>query len=206
MLFLWILLAVVLLLVFILFINVNLVIEYKGGLRIFVRVLFVKINLERFRQKKITDTTVEKKKKEPVAESEEKNKKKNKKSVFEFLSLVTDIIKELLKNSAKYTKIKLCYANITVASDDAAKTAMLYGAVCQGLYYVTELLTHFTKFKKDYKKIKVVSDFTSEEIKYDFKLVLTVKPVHLLIVGKKLIPIFINKQNKKSRKEVIPNE
>lgn len=206
MLFLWILLAVVLLLVFILFVNVNLIIEHKEEFRFFVRVLFVKINLEQFKKKKSTDMTVEKKNKEPIPQTEEKSKKKNKKSVFEFLSFVADIIKSILKNFAKYAKIKLCYANISVASDDAAKTAMLYGIVCQGLYYVTELLTHFTKFKKNYKKIKVVSDFTSEEIKYDFKLVITLKPVHLLIIGIKLIPIFTNKQNKKSRKEVIPNE
>ena len=60
---------------------------------------------------------------------------------------------------------------ISVGTPDAAKTGILYGAVCQGVAYLTEVLDHVTNVKKTKKsEISVSADFVSGKTVADINI------------------------------------
>ena len=73
-----------------------------------------------------------KKKKKQKQKKAEKPQKKEKKSIEDIISLVKlliEIAKKVLEKTWRYIRIKTeCY-DITVGTDDAAKTALIYGGV-----------------------------------------------------------------------------
>ena len=86
----------------------------------------------------------------------------------------------------KKVVIKKFRLNVTVASDDAAETALLYGGVCGVLYPVVGFLETVMDFRED--NMKIVCDYESEKPKLDFFAEVNIRVVHLLIAVFKIIP------------------
>lgn len=132
--------------------------------------------------------------KDLVAEKPESVSKKEKKklSPSEILSLasyILDLIKAVLGEFARYARLKLCRVKISIGTDDPAQTALLYGTVSSALYTAFEFLDSFMTVKKNYKNIGVAPDFTSDGCKFDFKVVLKIKIIHLLLAFIHISPI-----------------
>lgn len=89
-------------------------------------------------------------------------------------------IKKLLKHIS-IEKVKL---GITVASNDAAKTAIDYGIVCQAVYPVMALLNDFANVK--FKEINVTSDFVAQKPSFRFGATVKLQIFYLLVTAIKL--------------------
>ena len=84
----------------------------------------------------------------------------------------------------KTVKFRKVEVGITVASDDAAKTAIEYGAVCSAVYPVLSLL--YSKANIKYKQIDIKSDFNTEKSIFMISLTVNLQIIFLIITGIKV--------------------
>ncbi len=85
--------------------------------------------------------------------------KNNKELIFDILSLFKELCLKF-SQILKHVRVKKLEVDLKIASDDAAKTAILYGNACSLVYSVVALLKSASDF--DHKKITVSADFSSE--------------------------------------------
>lgn len=129
-----------------------------------------------------------KKKKDKQARTADRTAKKpqKKKGVAELLDLVCmllDALKSLGKSFGKHFEIEVVKLRITVGSEDAAQTALLYGTAVQALAYLLEWLSMLTNLrikKQNRGDVLVEADFTSEQIQADLHLIFKLRVWHLL--------------------------
>lgn len=103
------------------------------------------------------------------------------------------ILKRVLKllKRFKFKKFKL---NLTVASDDAANTAIEYGAVCSAVYPVIALLE--TQISLKSKKVSINADFDKTKPEFDFSVSITAKLINFIIAFIAVIFEFLKLQRK----------
>lgn len=136
---------------------------------------------------------------EPAAEQkpEKQKKQKSKKSakpgkkekqsiedIVALVKLLIEIAKKVLEKTWRYIRIKIERYDITVGTDDAAKTALIYGGVSQATSYLFTLLDETAHFRVKRKApVNVGVDFLSAEtranVQMDFRLCLW----HILSIG-----------------------
>lgn len=107
-------------------------------------------------------------------------------------------IKKLLRH-INICKVRL---NITVASSDAARTAIDYGLVCQAVYPVTAMLGSVADVS--FKEINVKSDFESEKCDFSFSATVKLQIFYLLIAVFKIFSEyknFVTEKNENERKQ-----
>lgn len=170
-----ILFSILLLLTLILFIRIKVIIDYKGeDIKLDLRILGIPIRILPRKQKrkklKLSDYSYKnqqkKKTKKPKTEKKkkEKVKVKEKQPLSEAIPTIADIVKHLLKKFFGHLRIDVTEIKITVGSDDAAKTAIMFGIVNQAAAALFDLLSTITNVKKNRKnEIAVYADFTAEK-------------------------------------------
>jgi hypothetical protein len=104
-----------------------------------------------------------------------------------------------IKYLFKKTVIKKLNLHITVAGDDAAKTAIEYGGICAIIYPVVAFLETLMTVKKD--DIKIECDYENKTPKIYMFINIKIRVITLLILALKLLPAL-----KKFIKEVKGNE
>lgn len=206
MIFLYILLGLVLFLALILSLRGTVAIAYDGELSLSVRVLFVKINILPKKDKRKKVHSMSKKKSEKLRErlekkkekkrqaklekkraKEEKKKNAKKKTISEILTGVTEIV-ELVKLIAGkffgHLKIKVVRFNIKVASDDAATTAIAYGAINSVIATLYPFIESSKNIKTPNKKnFNIYTDFLSETPEADVKILLSIRVWQIVDLG-----------------------
>ena len=197
----WIFLSVMAALFLIAICPLNVVLSYSGDLTLYLQVLFVKIaiipqkiNKPRKKRSPRAKKTV-KKKPSPAKSAQKKAEKKSfvQRIAGEFqevhlakqgggitsvLALVRGIAGVMLKYTGKTLRVRAHRIDICVGSDDAAKTAMLYGAISQALSYTTEFLRTHMHFKV--RTIAVRADYTAEQTTADIKLTFSIRIYQVL--------------------------
>lgn len=191
-------------------ISADLVIDYGEKLKIYARVLFIKIRILPGRKKKarpfffsakgyrkrLLKLEEKKRKKELKAEQktsqkdkhkfkkegEEKPESGEKKDLLSKVSFITDIVKVLLETFGRHLRIKAARLHITVATGDAAKTAILYGTISQAAAYLFEILNRVTNFTYKKEEFSLTADFLSDKIKSDIHLRFRIRVWHLFAV------------------------
>jgi len=182
--------------------------QNEGIMVSYVRVLFLKFNiispkenppatplsarkLQKIRKKQLLkQIRADQKKKRKLQKKKKKSVKKDKpvaeqkkKGAKDYLSLLdefSDALFKLLSTFSGHIKIKTARLLITVATPDAAKTAMLYGLVSQSLAYVTELLRNYTDYKPSVRdNIGVYADFCKEKTVLDLDIKMRIRVWHL---------------------------
>ncbi len=155
----WVLIAVILILLVVLFLPINLNIFYNGNFCISVKVLFFKFVI-------------------PLEKDEKKSKKKPKKSVKtkgegfgKKLSNLLDTIKTVKKIALKSISIKLFKAHIKVSTDDPCDTALLFGSVNALCYAIYDIISAHTKVSKT--DIDITADYNGENTEVLFDVVIT---------------------------------
>ncbi|MBQ8005567.1 MAG: DUF2953 domain-containing protein, partial [Clostridia bacterium] len=109
---------------------------------------------------------------------------KEKPPLQETIGFIASLVKYLLKRFFGYLRIDVTKINISVGSEDAAKTAIMYGIINQTLALLLDILGSVTNVKRDYKSdIAVSADFTSEKIKSDIKIAFSLKIYHALFIA-----------------------
>lgn len=118
--------------------------------------------------------------------------------VMGFAGRVLSHIKKLLRH-INICKVKL---DITVATPDAAKTAIDYGTVCQAVYPVAAMLSACAKI--GFKEINVKSDFKSEKCDFGFAATVKMQIFYLIIAAFKIFSEyknFVTEKNENERKQ-----
>ncbi len=186
-----------LIIVGIMLVRVQVIIEADTSARVFLKILFIKIqlfpkeqkqpNLKHYSPKQIAKREAKKKrkadakqrkkaKKEQKKQQEKANapaeKKKKKKmtiaDITELISLVISLAKTFFLRFGKRLRLDLTRIHITVASDDAAKTALQYGAVSAGVACLCEILDSNLNVRPNgVKDITVNADFLHDEPSID---------------------------------------
>lgn len=91
------------------------------------------------------------------------SRKRKKKRAFPELAQITDYVRSAsppIKRLFKKIRIDGLTVDVTVATDDAAKTAIKYGSVCAALYPAVEFLALY--FTVRVNRIRVEADFSRE--------------------------------------------
>lgn len=182
--------VILLLLIAVLFLPISVFIKFKDDFFLKIRFFGFKIfeiEPKKDIQKKPSDDKVSDKKAEKDVSKTSKQiflKLKEKLgfmgAVKELLRFANDLlshIKRLLRN----IKIKRVCLNVTVAADDAATTAIEYGAVCAAVYPVTAALSGCADI--GFKQINVKSDFESKKPDFWFEATASMNVFNLLIAA-----------------------
>lgn len=151
MLWLYILLGILLFILLILLIPIGLKLKYQNKLELWLYIGFVKLRLIPAKPKKL-------KKEKGKSKTEEKQKEHTKKKNIiqeKGLSWLVSLIKKaaelaggVLKDFFKHIIIKKFMLSISVADEDAAKTAVNYGYYCSAVYYAVGIIAGAVKCKK----------------------------------------------------------
>ena len=186
-----IIICIVAIIAFLLSIKVTLRVRYDEKLSVRLKILFVKIQLYPSKKKKkryphsmskkkaqkIKASLKKKPKKEKKKKKKEKEEKYEKDDLISILSIVISFVKNFIKLFAKTIRLKASRLKITVASEEAAQTALTYTAVTQSINVLFPLLDSLKTVKKlpRGKELSVSADFLSEESTLDLDIELYVR-------------------------------
>ena len=196
-----IIIGAILLLIFgICAIRATVTLEYRDELTLAVSVLGIKIGILPKKEKKVDikkysakrfrkllekrERDEEKKRRKKLQKAEKDapaEHKKKSRSVGEIFTLVSDVLSVFFSRFAKHFRVKLARLNVTVASEDAAKTAILYGVAAQGVAYTLEILDRTTnlEYKKD-SEVNVFVDYLGDTPSFDISIAFSMRVWHLL--------------------------
>jgi hypothetical protein len=209
--------------------QVQVIIEAQTSARVYLKILFIKIQLYPQKKKppKLKDYSpkriakrAEKKKKKLEAKLKKKAKKEQKKKkkslqndannavgsqkpkkkmsvsdVVELVSLVLELSKTFFVRFGRRLRLDLTKIHITVGGEDAAKTALTYGAVSAGVSSLCELLDSiFTVKPKGNKDVIVDADFLSETIAVDIIVSASLRVWHALDIALAVAISFVKKK------------
>ena len=90
------------------------------------------------------------------------------------------LVKLLLDKFGKHLRIKVKKLRLTVATGDAASTALVYGGVSQSVAYLLALLNRFSRLKVKKNALAVGADFLSEKTTAEIQISLSVSLAGLL--------------------------
>lgn len=204
---LYILGGILLLLILICLIRVKADLTFDSDIRADLRVLFLRIPLYPAKNKvKLSDYSYRKTKKRRAA-AEEKAKKKAaekqaaaerkaareaagtaKKVTFQDkISLYVDLFRAVYARFLRYFRMDLSRLHITVATGDAAQTAILTGVAAQGVAYICEILDQHTNLKANYRKdVSVQPDYLAEKSRVDCRIVFSIRVGQVLDLSLRL--------------------
>ena len=171
-------------------IKVTLKIRYNESLTVYLKILFVKIQLypskkkkkkyphsmSKRKAKKIKDSLKKKPKKEKK-KKKEKEEKYEKDDLISIISIVISFVKNFIELFAKSIRVKASRIKLTIATEDAAETALTYTAVTQSVNVLFPLLDGLKAVKKlpRGKELSVDADFLSDKSSADVDVELYVR-------------------------------
>ncbi len=195
---------------------------YKDEISLYVRVLFFKFRILPAKEKrgkrrmsekkaaKIRNSLRKKQQKKALAKAEKEKSKaeKKKKNISETISdvkLITDILLAVLKKFFGHLQIKMSRIRMIVATEDAATTAIAYGAITQSLNILLPALESVKNFKRLKKtEIDVRADFLSDSPTFDVKISFSLRVWHIFDVAIAALVKFI--KNKLSNQSQNPED
>ncbi len=198
----YILLACILFLLLLLFIRLRVSLIYNGDVRVYLKILFLRIPLypkkKRVRIRDFSYKNLKKRKKKPREVAKHEATPKKKPSFFERFTTFTDIFTSLYERFLKYFRMDVRRLRITVATGDAAETAVLYGVVSQSLAYLLAFLDRHTNFHPSYRAdIGVYADFIGQKSTADCDLTFSLRVYQLIHLGLKFARVFLTKKQGK---------
>lgn len=202
---------IALFLIFLLSIKATVTIIYCGEVRLYVKVLFLKIKIlpakkkkypksmsakkarkikakrEKKLLKKARKKAEKKKAKEEQKRAEKKGEiKKEKKSAGEILDivwLVSNLIKAVIGKFFSHLRIKVARIRLKIATGDAATTAITYGAITEAINVLFPLIDQIKTVKTPQNKdIDISADFCSEESEIDIEVSFALRVWHLFSI------------------------
>jgi Protein of unknown function (DUF2953). len=178
---LWVILGICLFVLFLLLCPVTVAVDFENEFAAKVGFLFVKVQVfprpEKEQPEKKEKTEKKEKKEKVSAKSkirgilEQKGLSGFLNMIREFASIATDAAKKWISHLV----IDRIYLDVTVADEDAAQAAILYGEVCAGVYTPMGILLTSLKCKEYH--INVVPDFQKKKCEIRFSL-----KIHILLL------------------------
>ena len=185
---LFIVLIVLLFFVFLFTVPVHVTVMADEDVRVWLRVLLIRIPIFPASRKKRAKKKKQQRKKESGKQKAKKKPETGKKNILHMIRLVARIASVVMKKLSRHLRIRLQAYEISVATGDAAKTAVLYGAVAGLSSNFIEVLRNTMNFKvKKSAPVGVYADFVGEKtrakIKIDFSINLWGALATLLVAG-----------------------
>ena len=190
---LWITLGIFLFFFLLFSVPIHVTVGLRESVSVMVRILFLKIPIfpkpkstkKKSKKKKKSDKKPKKDKKEKPKNQEKKKSKKKLDIVF-LVRLLLDVVTALFKKLGQHFKIRIHAYEICVASEEAAKTAVMYGMVqtlSETLFLRLEKAINFKIVKN--APLGVYVDFLEEKpkanVKIDFSI--SIADVFAIIFG-----------------------
>ena len=195
--FVYILLGIALLVTTILLSKIKVMVSYEDSLRIYAKFWFIKRNIypQKLKvPKKDRKKTAQKKSSPPVEQGE--TEKSLPMKLWEMKSALTSILARFLNK----LHFKFFELRANVACDNAAKTALAYAGVNQGISYIIEVLNNISNVEISSRSdICVNADFISQKSDFEGKIELYIRVFPAISVGLHAIKEYIKF---KSTKEV----
>ncbi|MBR5187012.1 MAG: hypothetical protein IKW18_00960 [Clostridia bacterium] len=190
---LWITLGIFLFFFILFSVPIHVTVALKESVSVMIRILFLKIPIfpkpkstkKKSKKKKKSDKKPKKDKQEKTKDKEKKKGKKKLDIVF-LVRLLLDVVTALFKKLGQHFKIRIHAYEICVASEEAAKTAVMYGMVqtlSETLFLRLEKAINFKIVKN--APLGVYVDFLEEKpkanVKIDFSI--SIADVFAIIFG-----------------------
>lgn len=136
---------------------------------------------EKKQKKKAADR--EKKKSEMEADAKS-GKKIKKRTVSENVSMITHVVKTAVSRFGKHLRIRIARLHLTVGSEDAATTAILYGILSQSICYLAALLDSTSTLRHPSRAdVDIHADYLSEKITCDIEIGFSLRVWQVLDMG-----------------------
>ena len=162
----------------------------KGNMKVYAKIGFYKINIipvKPAKPKKIKKTKPKKEKSEKSSKSKkdkpEKSKEEKKFTIPEIFDVIKNVGNTLLKRLKKNLHAKIYGITIILGSEDAEKTALLYGAAIQSAYYLYEFLDNNFKINMKTDGIKIIPDFSKAETSVEINVKFYIKLWNILKIA-----------------------
>lgn len=209
----WLVLLIpIALIVLLLFLKIRLCLVYDDDFSVKIKVLLFNINLfprsrKKPNPKKYSIKALQKKQNKLNPKNAKKNKpipqkttKKDKSTKLkEILELIKIILENVMSPFGRYLKVEIIKMHITVGTDDAAKTAVAYGGICQLTSYIVELLSNLTNVDvKKKNSIIVQPDFLEGKTNAKINITLGLRVWHSLSLAFKFFMAYIKRKNQKN--------
>lgn len=155
--------------------RIKLQIIYEDELKVYLRILFLKIQLLPDDKKRFKPSKLRKKKKDspiPLVKDIQKADP-NSSFIIDKLNSVREIISIIINTFHKRLHVKLTKIYIRVATADAAQTAILYGGISTAVACIIDILDDITNLQqlKD-SSISIEPDFLSEKTEIKLNILL----------------------------------
>lgn len=197
--------SVLFVLFLILLIRIHVSVAVKENLDVYLKVLFIKKRLFTTRKRAPLPegvTPPEKKKKEKAPK--EKNEKTD---ILSLITLLKKIVIDIMKKIKRFLRIRVSGFDITIATEEAGKTAVLYGAVggvADMIFGLFENAFDF-KFTKD-AKTGIRTDFLSDKTKADIDIDFSINIMQIFAMAFSALFIYIRNPIKKKKIQTEENE
>ncbi|MBQ8175331.1 MAG: DUF2953 domain-containing protein [Clostridia bacterium] len=198
----YILLASLLFLLILLLTRLRVSLIYEGEVRVFLKIWFIRVALypkkEKVHIRDFSYKRLKKKKKKPTEViKQEPPERKQKPSFSEQLALFSDLFSALYGRFLRYFRLDVHRLRITVATGDAAQTAILYGVTSQSLAYLLAFLDRHTNLHPSCRAdIGVYADFIGQKSSTDCDLTFSLRVYQLIHLGVKFAWVFLSKKSK----------
>lgn len=162
--------------------------------------LYVRILLLKFRLPPEKAAHTEEEPKEQTTEKGRKKKAKKekekaalpKKTVGEYITIFTDALKELVHKLKKYLFLEKYIIKADIGTDDAAKTAILYGAASNAAAQLWMLVCSLKKRTRNPKLIytEIKPDFIAEQTDFYADIELSIRLWQILSLGMTALGVY----------------
>ena len=197
--------SVLFVLFLILLIRIHVSVKVKENLDVYLKVLFIKKRLFTTRKRAPLPegvTPPEKKKKEKAPK--EKNEKTD---ILSLITLLKKIVIDIMKKIKRFLRIRVSGFDITIATEEAGKTAVLYGAVggtADMIFGLFENAFDF-KFTKD-AKTGIRTDFLSDKTKAEIDIDFSINIMQIFAMAFSALFIYIRNPIKKKKIQTEENK
>lgn len=191
---------VVLIIAFLLLCSVSLHVKYDGEASAEIGYIFLSFSYPKKRKLKKQKISDEQKKEEDKPHKTGTVKKLiDEKGLSGAASELSEALRAIvggLKTAARHLRVNKFDLFIKVASDDPAKTAVTYGAVCATVYPTLDFLYTHLKFSNNKTNVSVTSDFNSKESNIAFEGRLKLRLWFAALAAAKILAMIIKQKFK----------
>ena len=192
--------AIILLFGVLLLLPVKIDFDYDG--EVFFKVKYICFTLidSEEKEKKTKKTSKKKKKKDASQKKESTNKQKNITYTIKYYGNMIQLALKQLRWLISFIKIRKFVFDLTVATDNAASTAIEYGEMCAVVYPIISFVQTNTNFKLKTDDINIRPDFDNSDSKLKASVLVKAKLIICLIAIARLFWDYTKKQRKESEK------
>jgi nitrate reductase NapE component len=149
--------------------RVRIVVSYNNDFDVKIKYLFFTYSIK---------SKQEGKTKKAKKQKETQPKKVDLKSFLDTFKRFIEPVKKLTHSFMLRLRVDMLMIKLTVCSDDAAKTAILYGGACAVIYPAAAYIEGNFKVKKD--DVSVLPDFNGKDSSIEFLVIISIKLIRIL--------------------------